>query len=195
MAMADHRGMRSTSLSPTLWTLAIALAGVLLLAGCGDDDAADDAAPGDVSSDVDESGSSTPETDGGTGEAGETGPGESDVTVTVDGTTYAVTTVQQCSTETDVERETDVAVYGFAETGERIELVLSHQGAETSPTGTDQYFGRVGISSGELSVAVTADEPFDFLTDDRSSVEGSLEMISTTDPSRTVDVEIDVTCP
>ncbi|WP_436794181.1 hypothetical protein [Actinospongicola halichondriae] len=181
--------MRSSG-TPFLWLALVA--GVFLFAGCGDDDAASNDGGGETSPSADES--STPAADDGD-PAGDAGDAESDVTVTVDGTVYAVTTVQECSTETDLDRETDVGVYGYAETGERVELVLSYQGAETSPTGTDQYFGRVGISSGELSASVTADEPFDFLTDDRSSVVGSLEMETSTEPIRTIDVDIDVTCP
>ncbi len=178
--------------SVSLW--AALAAGVLLLAGCGDDDAGSTDAASETSAGGDESSTLEPAA-GDTDPAGDAGAGESAVTVTVDGTVYAVTTVQQCSTEPDVERETDVGVYGFAETGERVELVLSYQGAATSPTGTDQYFGRIGISSGELSASVTADEPFDFLTDDRSTVVGSLEMETSTEPIRTIDVDIDVTCP
>lgn len=185
--------MRTTTKSFLVAT-AVA-AGSLLVTGCGDDDAPDDET--DLDDSVDgpvEDDSSDPAPDGDGDDAATSGDG-SDVTVTVDGVEYAVTTVQSCATETDTGSETDVEVFGFAETGERIEFTLSYQGADTSPTGTDQYFGRVGVKSGELSASVTADDPFEFLTDDRSTVAGSLQMETTTDPIRTVDVEVDITCP
>ena len=174
-----------------------AVAGLLLTA-CGDDDSGDDdaAALTDDGGSADEStgGDETDGSDDGTVEPA-LGPDDgSNVTITVDGEVHEVTTVQTCETETDTDRETDVTVFGFSADGPRVEFTLSYQGADTSPTGTDQYFGRVGIKGGELSASVTQDEPFEFLTDDRSTVQGTLTMETTTEPIRPVEVTVDITC-
>ena len=161
-------------------------------AGCGDDDAVSDSSTGLAPADG---------TDGAADEQPGSGPDagepldDSGVTVTVDGQTYAVTTVQTCELETDADREVDVAVYGFASTGPRVELSFRYQGADTSITGTDQFFGSLGIA-GEVDAAIVTDEPFDFLAGDRSTVSGSIQMEDrSTDPARTVDVAFDLTCP
>ena len=88
------------------------LAGVttslLLLAGCGDDDAFE---AGPATSDGLDPGGQ----DVGDGSTDADGGGESDVVVTVDGTEYPVSIVQECQTERDEGRSTELAVYGFAE--------------------------------------------------------------------------------
>ena len=177
--------------------MAAALAAVLLLAACGDDDAGVDATP--LTSAPSDAGT-TPDAgtgvgDGDGGDVADAGDAtDTAVVVTVDGVEYPVTLVQDCETERDEARSTDLKAFGFAESGERIELAFSYQVAEESPSGTEQYYGRVSIASGELSAQTVVDEPFEFLTDDRSRVVGSLPMEVQSD-GRTVEVSFDVTCP
>lgn len=168
----------------------------LPLSACGDDDSSD-------------GGSSPAASDGGVdatsdeaaGNANDTTPSDEEhgddvdapVTITVDGVVHQVTTVQTCETETDTQRETDVQVFGFTSEGPRIEFTMSYQGADTSPTGTDQYFARLNVS--DVAVTTVADEPFDFLTDDRSTVHGTLTMETTPEPTEPVEVAVDITCP
>lgn len=174
-----------------------AVAGLLFTA-CGDDDSGSD----DDAALTDDGGSSDAPVDGDEMNGGDDGTVDppvggddaSSVTITVDGEVHDVTTVQTCETETDTDRETDVTMFGFSADGPRVEFTLSYQGADTSPTGTDQYFGRVSIRGGEVSASVTQDEPFDFLTDDRSTVQGTLTMETTTEPIRPVEVTVDITC-
>lgn len=163
--------------------IGISSVAILVLAACG----------GGGGDDADDAPSSPAADAGANGVGGAGGSGaESAVTVTVDGTEYAVTTVQTCETETDVEREEDLKMFGFAESGERVELSFRYQGADESPSGTEQYYGSVGIASGETSAQVVADEPFEFLSGDRATVSGSVEM-ETTD-GEPVDVAFDITC-
>ncbi len=160
-----------------------------LLAACGDDDSI-----GGVDLGVDDG--SSGDSDGGGSSSDDAGGGseDSDVTVTVDGTEYVVTTVQNCNTEGD--DRSDLTMFGFAETGERVELSFSQQDAESSPTGAVAYYGSVGISSGEISGQVTSDEPFAFLAGDRSSVSDTVTMETTSvDASGSLEVSFDITCP
>ncbi len=170
---------------------AAAIVSLVLLAGCGDDDGAGGDASSVTSSENPQAGKSSDTV----GDAPTGGGSDSDVVVTVDGQTYPLSIVQACQTERDEARSTDLAVYGFAETGERVELTFRYQVAEESPTGTEQYYGSVGIASGQLSAQTVVDEPFDFLQGDRSSVSGTVSMETTPGPARTVDVEFDITCP
>lgn len=115
------------------------------------------------------------------------------MTITVDGVAYPVTTVQTCQTERDGDRSSDLAVFGFAESGTRIELTFSYQGADDSPTGTDQFYGSIHVAAEDLSARMTADEPFEFLDGDRSTVTGEVTMTTTGD-ERDVLVAFDITC-
>lgn len=169
----------------------MAVSSLLLLSGCGGDDdsntSADADAP-DAGDPADQGDQSVDEPDG----AG----GDSDVVVTVGGVEYPMTIVQTCHTERDEDRSTDLAMYGFAESGERVELSFRYQTAEDSPTGTDQYYGQVGVKSGEVSAQVSSDEPFDFLEGDRSTVTGAVTMESTSGESVTaIEVAFTITCP
>ena len=67
--------------------------------------------------------------------------------------------------------------------------------AEESPTVTEQYYGSVGIASGEVRAQIAADEQFDFLEGDRSTVTGSVTMESTGGTPAPVEVEFTVSCP
>lgn len=179
--------------------LSVIAALALVVAGCGDDD---DAGSDDTSTETDaggsdDGGSDAGAVDGGSDDGGSDGGGSADtaVVVTVDGTTYPITTVQTCQTERDEDRETDVTMFGFAESGERVELSIRYQGADTSPTGTDQYYASVSIASDELRAQTTEDDPFGFLDGDRSTVTGEITMLTTTGSEREIQVAFDITCP
>lgn len=174
---------------------AMAVSSLLLLAGCGgddDDDTNTSADPGgqDPGDAADQGDQGDQATDGQSAAGG-----DADVVITVGGVEYPMTIVQSCQTERDEDRSTDVGVYGFAESGERVELSFSYQVAENSPTGTEQYYGQVNVKSGEVSAQVATDEPFDFLEGDRSTVAGSVTMETTGSSVAAVEVEFTITCP
>lgn len=121
------------------------------------------------------------------------GGGAADVVVAVDGKKYPVTTVQTCDTKGDPERNRDLTVYGYAKSGERVELTFMHQPADESPSGTEQYYGSLGLSSGSDGEWQTqSSEPWPFLSGSRSSVSGSVTMEDS--DGQSVDVTFDVSC-
>jgi hypothetical protein len=119
--------------------------------------------------------------------------GDAAVTVAVDGTEYPVTTIQTCDTTGDPQRKSDLTVRGYAKTGERVELTFMHQPADESPSGTDQYYGSLGLSAGSGGQwQIQSSEPWPFLSGDRSSVSGTVTMDDT--EGQSVDVTFHVTC-
>ena len=111
----------------------------------------------------------------------------------VDGEEYPVTTIQTCDTTGDPKRNTDLTLYGYAASGERVELTFMHQPADESPAGTEQYYGSLGLSSGSAGHWQSqSSEPWSFLSGDRSSVNGSVTMDDT--EGQSVDVTFDITC-
>jgi len=115
------------------------------------------------------------------------------VVIAVDGKKYPVTTIQTCDTTGDPKRNTDLTVYGYAKSGERVELTFMHQPADESPTGNEEYYGSLGLSSGSAGHWQTqSSEPWPFLSGDRSSVSDSVTMDDS--EGQSVEVTFDITC-
>lgn len=175
------------------------------LAGCGDDD---DSAGDDVFAEFtdespsagDESDSSGGAADDGTGgdQASVDGTGgdaeDADLVVNVDGTEYVVVDTEMggfCDVG-DTESGTQLGAGGFDEaSGQRVELSLRHQIAETTPSGVDEYYGGLSIASGQTSWETSSQEPFPFALADPTS--GTVTM--TDAQGQNVDVSFELACP
>lgn len=173
-----------------------AAAASLLLTGCGADTA--DTAP---DSDGVDAGATAVDGDDGTGASVQgddgAGGGTSDVVITVDGQAYPIPNFMggQCNTESEPERARDMAVYGFAESGERIELWFDRVSAESSSSGQEEYWGHLGRIGGgaEGPWTTTSLEPWPWLAEDRSHVTDTVTMEDS--DGGTIEVAFDVTCP
>lgn len=143
-----------------------------------------------------------PEEDSGSSDSGDGGlldlseDRDTGVVVTVDGAEYRVDTQLggSCRTEYDPDRQDDLSASGYdVETGTRVELGFSRQAAEFSPSGEDEYYGRLFIASSPTSWQIQTQEPWEWIDGDRSTVAGSVTMED--DEGGTADITFEVTCP
>lgn len=128
------------------------------------------------------------------GDSGDTG--DAPAVITVDGTTYSVPNFLggKCQTVGEPERNQDLAVFGYEETGQRIELSFTRQDAEFAPSGQEEFYGSLSIASGQDGQwQVSSLEPWPWLEGDRSSVSSTVTMADT--DGNEVEVSFEVTCP
>ncbi len=133
------------------------------------------------------------------GSAG-SGDGSASALITADGVEYAVDTRLGGSCDTEGEGAphfTDLMVFGYeVESGERVELVFDRRPPENTPSGQEEFYGRLSIGgdSGGPSWRTLSLDPWLWLADERSTVTGSATM-ETPDGSESVEVTFEVTCP
>ena len=166
--------------------------GVLALAGCGGDDSASEAS-GDTDAPApagaDDPAEPTADADAG-GTTAETG-----VVVTADGVEYVVDTSLggSCEVAGTGPDDLDVRAYGYdVESGQRVELTLSRQSADSSISGEDEYFGSLGIASGAESWQMRTTEAPP-LSASGSGVSGTVTMED--GDGVPAEVEFEVDCP
>lgn len=176
-------------------TVGAVAAASLLLAGCGGDSAG--TAPDDA---TDDAGATTVDDGDSTGAPVDDGgdvAGDAPAVITVDGQAYPIPNFMggQCSTESEPERSRDLAVYGYAESGERIELSFSRVSADSSQSGQEEFHGQLGSIGGgaEGPWTVTSLDPWPWLDGDRSRVADTVTMEDR--DGGTIEVAFDVTCP
>jgi hypothetical protein len=136
-----------------------------------------------------ETGDATSQTVAGGGGTEDTG-----VIITVDGVEHVVDTSLggKCTTDGDPSYpDTELAAFGYDQDGGRVELTFRHQGADTSVSGKDEYFGSVSTLDGHWQMQTV--EPFSWLDGDRSHVTGTATMEDS--DGQTVEVGYDVQCP
>ena len=166
---------------------------VIAMAGCGGDDSASDtpgAANAPAEADAGDPAESAPDADDGGGTTADTG-----VIVTVGGVEYVVDTLLggSCEVAGSGPDDLDVRAYGYdVESGQRVELTLSRQSADSSISGEDEYFGSLGIASGAESWQMRTTEAPP-LSNSGSGVSGAVTMED--GDGVPAEVEFEVDCP
>lgn len=179
------------------WASGIGMAAVaaMALAGCGG--GASDGA-GDLEAETDRPGASAVEESQAAGASEKSSDGsdaDTGVKVTVGDTEYVVDTSLggDCRVGGTDPADLDIAAYGYdVESGSRVELRFSRQSAESSISGEDEYFGQLGVASGQQQWQLRTTEPLQLSTDGAEAA-GSVTMED--NDGATTQVDFEVTCP